>query len=152
MRVRLRVAVGVIAMFALAPACSEQVDLAPRAQRQLEDDLEALTAATVAADRSGARTALRELERGVAELASAGQISESRAQQILSAAADVADQLSLLPAPEPTPSPSVESPTSPSPEPTEEGDDGGEPGNGAESGNGNGNGNAYGHDKGDGND
>lgn len=148
MRVRLRVAVGVIALFALAPACSEQVDLAPRAQRQLEGDLEALTAATVAADRSGARTALRELERGVAELTSAGQISEARAQQILSAAADVADQLSLLPAPVPSPSPSVASPTSPSPEPTEEDDGEGEPGNS----DGNGNGNAYGHDQGNGND
>ena len=146
MRVRLGVAIGVIALSALAPACSEQVDLAPRAQRQLEDDLEALTAATVAADRAGARTALRELERGVAELTSAGQISESRAQQILTAAADVADQLSLLPAPEPSPSPSVASPISPSPEPTEEGDDEGEPGDG------NGNGNAYGHDKGNGRD
>ena len=150
MRVRLRVVAGVIALFALAPACSEQVGLAPRAQRQLEDDLEALTAATVAADRSSARTALRELERGVAELTSAGQISEERAQQILSAAADVAEQLSLLPAPEPSPSPAVEPPTSPSPEPTEEGDDEGGPGNSAE--NGNGNGNAYGHDEGNGND
>lgn len=150
MRVRVRVAVGVIALFALAPACSEQVDLAPRAQRQLEDDLEALTAATVAVDRSGAREALRELERGVAELTSAGQISESRAQQILSAAADVADQLSLLPAPEPSPSPSVEPPTSPSAEPTEEGDDEGGPGN--RNDNSNGNGNAYGHDQGNGND
>ena len=146
----MRVAVGVIALFALAPACSEQLDLAPRAQRQLEDDLEALTAATVAADRSGARAALRELERGVAELTSAGEISETRARQILSAAADVADQLSLLPAPEPSPSPSVEPPTSPSAEPTEKVDDEGEPGtsNGNNNGNsnGNGNGNAYGHD------
>ena len=147
MRVPLKVAAAVVALLALAPACSEQVELAPRAQRQLEDDLEALTAATIAADRSGARIALRELERGVAELTSAGQISESRAEQILSAAGDVAEQLSLLPPPEPSTSPTAEPSASPAPEPSEEGGDEGEHG----PGNGNGNGNAYGHDHGNGN-
>jgi hypothetical protein len=67
-----------------------------------------------AADSSGARSALRGLERSVGKLAAAGLLSDARAAEILSAAEDVVTQLSLLPAPEPSPSMSL----SPSPEPT----------------------------------
>jgi hypothetical protein len=140
-----RVVTFVLALILTAPAgCGEQVDLAPRAQRQLQSVVDEVRAAVTAADRIGARSALRDLERAVSSLVDSGQISEDRAADILAAAREVADQLSLLPAPEPSPSPSAEATTSPTPEPTDD------PGHGDEA-NGNGHGNAYGHDEGHGN-
>jgi len=110
---------GILVSVALAAtmmaACgNDGVDLAPRAQRQLQASVDDVRAAVAAADRLGARSALRELERSVNQLAADGLISDSRAAEIISAAEAVATQLSLLPAAEPSPSPSP----SPSPEPT----------------------------------
>ncbi len=117
----------------LAACGSNGVDLAPRAQRQLQAGLDDVRTAVAAADRLGARSALRELERAVDRLSADGLISESRAAEIISAAEAVATQLSLLPAAEPSPTPSP----SPSPEPTktEKPEKPGEHGNG----------HAYGH-------
>jgi hypothetical protein len=98
----------------LAACGSNGVDLAPRAQRQLQAGLDDVRTAVAAADRVGARSALRDLERSVEQFAADGLISGDRAAEIISAAEDVATQLSLLPAAEPSPSPSP----SPSPEPT----------------------------------
>jgi hypothetical protein len=98
----------------LAACGSNGVDLAPRAQRQLQAGLDDVRTAVAAADRLGARSALRDLERAVDRLAADGLISDARAAEIVSAAEDVATQLSLLPAAEPSPSASP----SPSPEPT----------------------------------
>ena len=114
MNVRMRLAATVLAATMLAACGSNGVDLAPRAQRQLQAGLDDVRTAVAAADRLGARSALRELERAVDRLSSEGLISETRAAEIISAAEDVATQLSLLPAAEPSPSPSP----SPSPEPT----------------------------------
>jgi len=110
---------GILVSVALAAtmmaACgNDGVDLAPRAQRQLQASVDDVRAAVAAADRLGARSALRELERSVNQLAADGLISDSRAAEIISAAEAVATQLSLLPAAEPSPSPSP----SPSPDPT----------------------------------
>jgi hypothetical protein len=110
-----RVIVGIILAATLLAACgSGGVDVAPRAQRQLQAQLDEVRTAVAAADRLGARSALRDLERSVGKLAAAGLVSDARAAEILAAAEDVATQLSLLPAPEPSPSMSL----SPSPEPT----------------------------------
>jgi len=107
--------VSVALAAAMLAACgNDGVDLAPRAQRQLQASVDDVRAAVAAADRLGARSALRELERSVNQLAADGLISDSRAAEIISAAEAVATQLSLLPAAEPGPSPSP----SPSPEPT----------------------------------
>ena len=114
MNVRMRLAATVLAATMLAACGSNGVDLAPRAQRQLQAGLDDVRTAVAAADRLGARSALRELERAVDRLSSEGLISETRAAEIISAAEDVATQLSLLPAAEPSPLPSP----SPSPEPT----------------------------------
>jgi hypothetical protein len=111
-----RVLVGIVLAATLLAACgSDGVDLAPRARRQLQAQLDDVRTAVVAADPLDARAALRDLERSVQRLAAAGLVSESRAAEILAAAEDVATQLSLLPAPEPSPSTSL----SPSPSPTE---------------------------------
>ena len=114
MNVRMRVAAMVLAATMLAACGSNGVALAPRAQRQLQAGLDDVRTAVAAADRLGARSALRELERAVDRLSSEGLISETQAAEIISAAEDVATQLSLLPAAEPSPSPSPP----PSPEPT----------------------------------
>jgi hypothetical protein len=98
----------------LAACGSNGVDLAPRAQRQLQAGLDDVRTAVAAADRLGARSALRDLERAVDRLSADGLISDTRAAEIVSAAEDVATQLSLLPAAEPSPTASP----SPSPEPT----------------------------------
>ena len=135
-----RVAVLVLSSVLALGACGDHVDLAPRAQRQLQPVLDDVRAAAIAADRLGARSALRELERAVTALTDAGQISEERAAEILAAAEAVADQLTLLPAPSPSPTP--EPTVSPIPEPSEEAEESGgseDPGNGQ--------GNAYGHNK-----
>ncbi len=110
---------GILVSVALAAtmlaACgSNGVDLAPRAQRQLQAGVDDVRTAVASADRLGARSALRDLERSVNQLVADGLISDTRAAEIISAAEAVATQLSLLPAPEPSPSPSL----SPSPEPT----------------------------------
>lgn len=119
----------------LAACGSNGVDLAPRAQRQLQTGVDDVRTAVAAADRLGARSALRDLERSVDQLVADGLISDARAAEIISAAEAVAMQLSLLPAPEPSPSPSP----SPSPEPTKTE----KPPKGDEHGNGH----AYGHDE-----
>jgi hypothetical protein len=103
-----------LAATTLAACGSDGVDLAPRAQRQLQAGVDDVRTAVAAADRLGARSALRDLERSVDQLVTDGLISDTRAAEILSAAEDVATQLSLLPAAEPSLSPSP----SPSPEPT----------------------------------
>ena len=103
-----------LAATTLAACGNDGVDLAPRAQRQLQASVDDVRTAVAAADRLGARSALRELERSVNQLAADGLISDTRAAEIISAAEAVATQLSLLPAAEPSPSPSP----SPSPEPT----------------------------------
>jgi hypothetical protein len=108
-----RVLVGIVLAATLLAACgSGGADVAPRAQRQLQAQLDDVRSAVAAADRLGARSALRDLERSVGKLAAAGLVSDGRAAEILAAAEDVATQLSLLP--EPSASPSA----SPSPEPT----------------------------------
>jgi hypothetical protein len=114
MRMRGTFVATVLAAMLLAACGGGGVDLAPRAQRQLQAGLDDIRSAVASADRLSARSALRDLERSVERLAAAGLISDTRAAEIISAAEDVATQLSLLPAPEPSPSPSV----SPSPEPT----------------------------------
>ena len=119
----------------LAACGSNGVDLAPRAQRQLQAGFDDVRTAVAAADRLGARSALRDLERSVNQLATEGLISDTRAAEIISAAEAVATQLSLLPAAEPSPSPSP----SPSPEPTKTE----KPSKPDEHGNGH----AYGHDE-----
>ena len=107
--------VAIALMAAMLAACgSNSVDLAPRAQRQLQTGVDNVRTAVAAADRLGARSALRDLERSVNQLVADGLISDTRAAEIISAAEAVATQLSLLPAPEPSTSPSL----SPSPEPT----------------------------------
>jgi outer membrane biosynthesis protein TonB len=121
---------GIFVAIALAAATltacgSNGVDLAPRAQRQLQASVDDVRTAVAAADRLGARSALRELERSVDQLVADGLISDTRAAEIISAAEDVATQLSLLPAPEPSPSPSpeptkTEKPPKPKPEPKPE--------------------------------
>jgi hypothetical protein len=146
-RIRHGFAAGTLAATMLLAACSNTTELPARAQRQLQAGLDEVQAAVAAADRFGARSALRDLERAVATLGEDGQIDDARAQEILDAARAVGEQLSLLPAPEPSPSPTLTPPPSPSSEPTS--DPGEEPRNGDEQGNdnGNGNGNAYGHDE-----
>jgi hypothetical protein len=112
-----RVLVGIVLAVTLLAACgSNGVDVAPRAQRQLQAQLDDVRSAVAAADRLGARSALRGLERSVGKLAAAGLVSDARAAEILSAAEDVVTQLSLLPAPKPSPSMTLS--PSPSPEPT----------------------------------
>ncbi len=107
--------VSVALAAAMLAACgSNGVDLAPRAQRQLQAGVDDVRTAVAAADRLGARSALRDLERSVNQLVADGLISDTRAAEIISAAEAVASQLSLLPAASATPSPSP----SPSPEPT----------------------------------
>lgn len=115
MRARRAIFVATILAVTVLAACgSNAVDLTPRAQRQLQTGMDDIRTAVAAADRLGARSALRDLERSVDRLSTDGLISDTRAAEILSAAADVATQLSLLPAAEPSPSPSP----SPSPAPT----------------------------------
>jgi outer membrane biosynthesis protein TonB len=99
----------------LAACGNDGVDLAPRAQRQLQVSVDDVRAAVAAADRLGARSALRDLKRSVDQLLADGLISDTRAAEIISAAEDVATQLSLLPAASPSPPPSP----SPKPEPPE---------------------------------
>ena len=109
------VLVGAVLAATLLAACGGSgEDVAPRAERQLQAQLDDVRSAVAAADRLGAKAALRDLERSVGKLAAAGLVSDARAAEILTAAEDVATQLSLLPAPEPSPSTSL----SPSPEPT----------------------------------
>ena len=108
-----RALVGIVLAATLLAACgSDGVDVTPRAQRQLQAQLDDVRTAVAAADPLSARAALRDLERSVERLAAAGLVGESRAAEILAAAEDVATQLSLLPA---TTEPSL----SPSPSPTE---------------------------------
>jgi cell division septation protein DedD len=95
----------------LLAACGNQVDISARAQRQLQAGLDDVRTAVLAADRPGAQSALRDLERSVSQLVAGDQLSDGRAAEILAAAQDVAAQLTLLAAPEPT--------ISPTPEPTE---------------------------------
>jgi hypothetical protein len=114
MRTRGIIVTITLAATMLAACGSNGADLAPRAQRQLQAGLDDVRTAVAAADRLGARSALRDLERAVDRLAADGMISDARAAEIISAAEDVATQLSLLPAAEPSPSASP----SPSPEPT----------------------------------
>jgi uncharacterized protein YfaQ (DUF2300 family) len=139
MRTRIVLAIAVTTL--TLAACGGDVDVAPRAERELQSQLDQIKAAVAVADRADARSALRELERSVGDLVSAGLVSEARAAEILSAAEDVAAQLSLLSVPSSSPSPSPEPTETSSPEPSgNEGD-----------GNGNGNGHAYGHDEDHGN-
>jgi hypothetical protein len=120
-------------------SCSGSGDLDAHTQRQLAAGVEQVQAAVGRADRVGARAALRDLTQAVTSLTDAGRLDQDRANEILTAAQDVADQLSLLPAP-PTPSPSPE-PTTTAPVPSgEQGDSDGQ-----------GNGHAYGHDEDHGN-
>jgi hypothetical protein len=135
MRKREILVVIALAATMLAACGSDGVDLAPRAQRQLQAGLDDIRTAVASADRLGAKSALRDLERSVDQLAADGLISDSRTAEIMSAAEAVATQLSLLPAAEPSPSPSP----SPSPEPTKTE----KPSKSDEHGNGH----AYGHDE-----
>jgi hypothetical protein len=101
----------------LLASCGGSSDIEPRATRDLTERMTQIRGAVESGDRLGARAAVRELERAVAQWRSQDLVSESRAGEIISAADDVLAQLSLLPAQ--PPSPSI---TSPSPSPT-----GGEP-------------------------
>jgi hypothetical protein len=133
-----RVLVGIVLAVTLLAACgSSGVDVAPRAQRQLQAQLDEVRSAVAAADSSGARSALRGLERSVGKLVAAGLVSDARAAEILAAAEDVATRLSLLPASEASPSMSL----SPSPSPTSKPPKPDKPGKG----------HGYGHDEGHGN-
>ena len=144
MRGRLRAAafVGVLAI--ATAACSNGSQLDARTQRQLTDGVEQIRTAVADADRIAARAALRDLARTVSSLTDDGKLDRDRASEILAAAQDVADQLTLLPAPSPSPSPEPQPTSSPS-EPS------GQQGDGNGHGDENGNGNAYGHDEDHGN-
>ncbi|MEP6476219.1 MAG: hypothetical protein ABJC60_02995 [Actinomycetota bacterium] len=110
---------GVLGLAILVGCGSSATDISERAQRQLQTRLDEVTAAVGLADSVSARSALADLERSVTQLVDAGQLSADRAAEILAAAQDVADRLSLLPAPAPslTPSPTpTETPTSLAPE------------------------------------
>lgn len=106
-----RRAVAVLFGVTLLAACGNQVDISARAQRQLQARLDDVRTAVLAADRPGAQSALRDLERSVSQLVAGDQLSDGRAAEILAAAQDVAAQLTILPVSEPT--------ISPTPVPTE---------------------------------
>lgn len=106
-----RRAVAVLFGVTLLAACGNQVDISARAQRQLQARLDDVRTAVLAADRPGAQSALRDLERSVSQLVAGDQLSDGRASEILAAAQDVAAQLTILPVSEPT--------ISPTPVPTE---------------------------------
>ncbi|MEO8292913.1 MAG: hypothetical protein ABI635_07205 [Actinomycetota bacterium] len=119
MTIRRTAVAGILGLAILVGCGSSGTDISARAQRQLQTRLDEVTAAVALADRVSARSALADLERSVTQLVDAGQLSENRAAEILAAAQEVADRLSLLPAPGPsvTPSPTpTETPTSPAPE------------------------------------
>jgi hypothetical protein len=103
--------------FVILASCGGSSDMEPRASRDLTQRMSQVRAAVEEGDRLGARAAIRDLERAVGEWRSRGLVSETRAEEILSAAEDVLVQLSLLPAA--TPSPGITSP-SPFPTPTDE--------------------------------
>jgi hypothetical protein len=128
-----------VAVVMLASCGGADVEVAPRAERELQAQFEQITAAVAIADRYGARSALRDLQRSVAGFVEDGLVSEGRGAEILSAASDVAAQLTLLPAPEPS--------VSPSPEPTETPSPTDKPEDHGNSGEGHGQGNANGHDE-----
>jgi outer membrane biosynthesis protein TonB len=107
----------------LMAACGNQAEIQARAQRQLQARMDDVRAAVASADRAGAQSALRDLERSVSQLLGANQLTEGRATEILAAAQDVADQLSLLQEPEPSFSPSPLPTETPSELPTEKPED-----------------------------
>ena len=144
MTARPRTAALVLILAIASAACSNGSQPDARTQRQLSDGVEQVRTAVAAADRIGAREALRDLARTVSDLTDDGRLDQDRADEILAAAQDVADQLSLLPAPSPSPSPEPE-PTSSPPAPS------GHHGEGGGNDQGNGNGHAYGHDEDHGN-
>jgi hypothetical protein len=105
-RIRRAVASGVLSAFLLLAGCAGQPEISARAQRQLQARLDDVRTAVAAADRIGAQSALRDLERSVSQLLDSNQLSDGRAAEILAAAEGVATQLSLLPDPEPSVAPS----------------------------------------------
>lgn len=86
---------------ALAGCGGEAADLSDPAARDLQARVGQVRAAASAGDRAGVATALAGLRSAVAQHRSQGQVGEERAAGILSAAADVEANLSLLPAPPP---------------------------------------------------
>jgi hypothetical protein len=132
---RRHLAVLLVAATVGTASCSGSGDLDAHTQRQLAAGVQQVQAAVAQADRVGARAALRDLTQAVTSLTDAGRLDQDRAAEILAAAQDVADQLSLLPAassPSPTTAPTTTAPVPPG----QEGDS-----------NGQGNGHAYGHDE-----
>jgi hypothetical protein len=104
---RRTVAAGLLAATLLV-ACGGQAEISARAQRQLQARMDELRTAIAAQDRLEAQSTLRQLERSVSQLLAAEQLSDGRATEILAAAQEVADQLSLLSLPGSTSSPSAE--------------------------------------------
>ena len=84
---------------ALAGCGGEAADLSDPAARDLQARVGQVRAAASAGDRAGVATALAGLRSAVAQHRSQGQVGEERAAGILSAAADVEANLSLVPVP-----------------------------------------------------
>jgi hypothetical protein len=118
---RRTVAAGLLAAMLLV-ACGGQADISARAQRQLQARMDELRTAIAAQDRLEAQSTLRQLERSVSQLLAAEQVSDGRATEILAAAQEVADQLSLLQLPGSTSSPSAEPTETTTPTPSEKPD------------------------------
>ena len=135
---RVRLPVIFLTAILMSASCSGTSDLDARAQRQLTAGVQEVRAAVAQGDRLGARAALRDLTQAVTSLTDDGRLDQDRATEIVAAAQDVADQLSLLPGPVPSPSPE---PSSATPAPPD--DQGDPPGHS--------NGHAYGHDEDHGN-
>jgi hypothetical protein len=141
-----RIVASALLAITLMAACGNQAEIQARAQRQLQARLDDVRAAIAAADRVGAQSALRNLERSVSQLLGANQLSEGRAAQILAASQDVADQLSLLQEPEPPVSPSALPTETPSASPTDKPEKPDEPGKSEDKGEGKGKGKGKGKD------
>jgi hypothetical protein len=83
--------------------CGRSPGLPAEVAAELRARAGAIRTAAGTGDRAGAEAALAELRRQVADLERAGRVSDRRAAEILSAAAEVETQLALLAAPAPPP-------------------------------------------------
>jgi hypothetical protein len=114
---RVALAMGVVVV--LAGGCGQAPELPQQVAAEFRDRMVAIRAATGAGDRAGAEARLAELRHRVVELQQAGQVDDTRAAEILGAAAEVEAQLATIPPPAPPPTTMATSPP-----PTEDGDRG----------------------------
>jgi phage-related minor tail protein len=110
------VALVVAGVALLAPACgtSSTPAMSSQAERQLQAQVEAVRSAAENRDRTHADLALSELRTSVATLLRDGEVTATKANAILAAAADVETQLAAIPTTTTTPV------TTPAPPPSQE--------------------------------